>query len=228
MPPKPAGSWSRTESGQDEATAGRDRSDLSRPRGPELGPGRRLFVAVPTPPAVRDAVTELVEMVRAAGDPAVRDVRWVRLDGLHLTLRFLGPTEEDRIPGVAAAVDAVAAATAPFHVAVGGAGAFPSVAHPRALWLAITGGAAELGATARTLDDRLAEVGWPRDDRPYRAHLTLARSDGVRAGPDVARRLIAAASTFETSFRAETLNLFESISGGGPARYEPLHEARLD
>jgi 2'-5' RNA ligase len=187
-----------------------------------------LFVAVPTPPAVRDAVTELVEMVRASGDPAVRDVRWVRLDGLHLTLRFLGPTEEDRIPAVAAAVDAAAAATAPFHVAVGGAGAFPSVARPRALWLAVTGGAVELGATARKLDDRLAEVGWPRDDRPYRAHLTLARSDGVRAGPDVARRLIAAAATFETGFRAETLNLFESISGGGPARYEPLHEARLD
>jgi RNA 2',3'-cyclic 3'-phosphodiesterase len=185
-------------------------------------------VAVPTPPAVRDAVTDLVEMVRAAADPALRDVRWVRLDGLHLTLRFLGPTEEDGIPAVAAAVDAVAAATAPFDVVIGEAGAFPSVARPRALWLAVTDGVAELGAAARMLDDRLAEVGWTRDDRPYRAHLTLARSDGVRAGPDVARRLIAAASTFETSFRAESLVLFESISGGGPARYEPVHEVRLD
>ncbi len=92
----------------------------------------------------------------------------------------------------------------------------------------MTAGAVELGATARSLDDRLGEVGWPRDDRPYRAHLTLARSDGVRAGPDIARRLIAAAASFETSFRAESLVLFESISGGGPARYEPLHEARLD
>jgi 2'-5' RNA ligase len=185
-------------------------------------------VAVPTPRAVRDAVTELVDLVRAESDPGLRDVRWVRLDGLHLTLRFLGPTEEDGIPAVAAAVDAVAAATAPFDVAIGGAGAFPSVARPRALWLAVTHGAAELDTAARTLDDRLAEVGWPRDDRPYRAHLTLARSDGVRAGPNVARRLIAAAATFETSFRAESLVLFESISGGGPARYERVHDARLD
>jgi RNA 2',3'-cyclic 3'-phosphodiesterase len=184
-------------------------------------------VAVPTPPAVRDAVTELVDLVRAEADPGLRDVRWVRLDGLHLTLRFLGPTEEDGIPAVAAAVDAVAAVTHPFEVAIGGAGAFPSVARPRALWLAVTRGAVELGTVARTLDDRLAEVGWPRDDRPYRAHLTLARSDGVRAGPDVARRLIAAAATFETTFQADGLVLFESISGGGPARYEPIHEARL-
>jgi RNA 2',3'-cyclic 3'-phosphodiesterase len=200
---------------------------LSRPRGPDLGPGRRLFVAVPTPAGVRDAVAELVDSVRAGANPDKRDVRWVRLEGLHLTLRFLGPTAEEGIPDVAAAVDRAAAAIEPFDVAIGGAGAFPSVARPRALWLGVTAGANELGAAARTLDDRLAEVDWSRDDRAYRAHLTLARSDGVRAGPEVARRLIAAAESFETRFQAESLVLFESISGGGPARYEPLHQARL-
>jgi len=200
---------------------------LSHHHGPELGPGRRLFVAVPTPRDVRDSVAELVEQVRAESDPNRRDVRWVRLDGLHLTLRFLGPTDEEAIPDVAAAVDRSGAAMGPFDVAIGGAGAFPSVARPRALWLAVTAGVAELDAAARTLDDRLAEVGWARDDRPYRPHLTLARSDGVRTGPDVARRLIEAAATFETRFRAERMILFESISGGGPARYEPIHETRL-
>jgi RNA 2',3'-cyclic 3'-phosphodiesterase len=200
---------------------------LSRPRGPELPPGRRLFVAVPTPPDVREGVAGLVDSVRAAADPNQRDVRWVRLDGLHLTLRFLGPTEEEGLSDVAAAVGRAAAATSQFDIGIGGAGAFPSVVRPRALWLAVTAGAAELGVAARTLDDHLADVGWPRDDRPYRAHVTLARSDGVRAGPAVARRLIAAAATFEASFRAESLVLFESVSGGGPARYEPLHEARL-
>jgi RNA 2',3'-cyclic 3'-phosphodiesterase len=184
-------------------------------------------VAVPTPAAIRDAVAQLVESVRADSDPNRRDVRWVRLDGLHLTIRFLGPTDEEGVPDVAAAVDAAAAAILPFEVALGGAGAFPSVARPRALWLAVTSGATDLDAAARTLDDRLADVGWPRDDRPYRAHLTLARSDGVRTGPDVARRLIAAAAPFETRFQADSLTLFESISGGGPARYEPIHTARL-
>ena len=200
---------------------------MSRPRGPDLGPGRRLFVAVPTPAGVRDAVAELVDSVRAGANPDKRDVRWVRLEGLHLTLRFLGPTVEEAIPDVAAAVDRAAAAIEPFDVAIGGAGAFPSVARPRALWLGVAAGANELGAAARILDDRLAEVDWSRDDRAYRAHLTLARSDGVRAGPEVARRLIAAAEGFETRFQAESLVLFESISGGGPARYEPLHQARL-
>jgi RNA 2',3'-cyclic 3'-phosphodiesterase len=189
--------------------------------------GRRLFVATPVPATVREAVTSLVDGVRADSDPAVRDVRWVRLDGLHLTIRFLGPTREDDLPDVATAVDRTARRLAPFDVAIAGGGAFPSVARPRALWLGVAEGAAELGAAAAALDDELAVAGWSRDDRPFRAHLTLARSDGVRAGPQVARRLIDAAADFRATFRTESLVLFESISGGGPARYVPLHESAI-
>ncbi len=191
----------------------------------ELAAGRRLFVAVPIPAPVREAITALVESVRAAGDPAVRDVRWVRLDGLHLTIRFIGPTDEERVADVAAAVDRTTRGVVPFDVVIANGGAFPSVGRPRALWLDVGDGASELAAVAKKLDDELSGLGWPRDERPHRAHLTLARSDGVRAGPVVARRLIAAAADVREPFRAESLVLFESISGGGPARYVPLHQA---
>jgi 2'-5' RNA ligase len=193
----------------------------------EAATGRRLFVAIPIPPPVREAITAVVDSVRAAGDPAVRDVRWVRLDGLHLTLRFLGPTDEERVADTAAAVERTARSVDPFDVVIAGGGAFPSVARPRALWLGVADGGAELGATAAKLDDALAEVGWPREERAFRAHLTLARSDGVRAGPVVARRLIEAAEAVREPFRAESLVLFESVSGGGPARYIPLHETSI-
>jgi 2'-5' RNA ligase len=193
----------------------------------EAATGRRLFVAIPIAPHVREAITSLVDSVREGNDPAVRDVRWVRLDGLHLTIRFIGPTDEERIADLAAAVDKAAVSLDPFDVVIAGGGAFPSVARPRALWLGVGDGAAELEAAARKLDNALADRGWPRDDRPYRPHLTLARSDGVRAGPAVARRLIDAAAAVREPFRAESLVLFESISGGGPARYEPVHEARF-
>jgi RNA 2',3'-cyclic 3'-phosphodiesterase len=192
--------------------------------GQDAALGRRLFVATPVPATVREAVTSLVHAVRADSDPAVRDVRWVRLDGLHLTIRFLGPTREEDLPDVATAVDRTARRLAPFDVAIAGGGAFPSVARPRALWLGVAEGAAELGAAAAALDDELAVAGWSRDDRPFRGHLTLARSDGVRAGPQVARRLIDAAADFRATFRTESLVLFESISGGGPARYLPRQQ----
>lgn len=194
---------------------------------PDDRPGRRVFIAVPIPAATRDAVADLVERVRSGADPAARDVRWVRLDGLHLTLRFLGPTLEDRIGGVVEAVDRVAAAHEPFSVEIMGAGAFPAMGRPRALWLGIASGAVELGAAAAGLDDALLPFGWPRSDRPYRPHLTLARSDGVRAGPRVAARLLEAAHGFREAFEATSLTLFESVSGDGRARYVPLHEANI-
>lgn len=192
----------------------------------ELAPSteRRLFVAIPIPADARAAVATLVGSVRGAGDPTQRDVRWVRLDGLHLTVRFLGPTDDERIGDVAAAVDRAASVLTPFRVEIAKAGAFPSVARPRALWLGVDAGAEPLAAAAGALDDALEPAGWPRQDRPYRAHLTLARSDGVRAGPSVARRLVAAAADFRTGFQAEAITLFESVIGGGRARYVPLVE----
>jgi 2'-5' RNA ligase len=184
-------------------------------------------VAIPIPTTARDEIAEVVEEVRAAADPAVRDVRWVRLDGLHLTLRFLGPTTDDRLPGVVAAVDRLADGTTPFPIEIGGAGAFPSIGRPRILWLGVLRGVDALAAAAARLDDGLAASGWPREERPFRAHLTLARSDGVRAGPQVAERLVAAAGSLRTSFEARSVVVLETVPGHGPARYEIVHEAVL-
>ena len=191
---------------------------------------RRLFVAVPLDePAVRTVVS-LVEQVRADRAqvaPDERDVRWVRMDGLHLTLRFLGPTPEADVPTVAEAVRRAAATQDPFEVRIAGGGSFPNPRRPRTLWLAVTHGTAELESLARAFNRELIQAGWPSDDRPFRAHLTVARSDGVPAGADVARRLTEAAEGLDLSSPVDRLILFESITGGGPARYEPLESTPL-
>jgi RNA 2',3'-cyclic 3'-phosphodiesterase len=206
---------------------GRDHRGPDEPD-PTDGPRRpRVFVAIPLPEPAVERVTSLVEAVRGAADPGARDVRWVRLDGLHLTLRFIGPIEEDRLPAVREAMDVVARGIAPFDVAIDGAGAFPSVGRPRALWLGVTRGDDRLAAAASALDDALAPIGLELSDRPYRAHLTLARADGVRAAPNVARRLVDAAAGLELQFMVTELVLFESVQGGGPARYVRLNAAPM-
>ncbi|MDQ6793959.1 MAG: RNA 2',3'-cyclic phosphodiesterase [Chloroflexota bacterium] len=191
----------------------------------------RLFVAVPLAEGARGAVETLVGEVRAAVEAGAREprseVRWVRLDGLHLTIRFLGPTEVARIPDLAAVVDEAAAASRPFRVSLSGAGAFPSPARPRTLWLGVGDGQSELAALSDRLNRGLQTAGWARDDRPFTAHLTLGRSDGRREGPLAARELAARAAGLDASFDADRLVLFESLTGGGPARYVIRHEARL-
>lgn len=196
-------------------------------------PGRRLFVAVPLPDDASGEIAALVERLRVpvpASAPrrgADRDVRWVRLDGLHLTLRFLGPTPEDRVAATTAAVGRAAEAAVPFDAVVAGGGAFPSPHRPRTLWLAVTEGAAAFAELARTVDAALVEAGWPSGDRPFRPHVTLARSDGIARGPEVAALLIDEASRLRLPFRVDRIVLFESITGGGPARYAPLETAVL-
>ena len=108
---------------------------------------RRLFVAVPLDePAVRTVVA-IVERIRAdRADAAAheRDVRWVRMDGLHLTLRFLGPTPEGEVQAVANAVRRAAESHDAFEIRIAGGGAFPNPHRPRTLWLGVTRGTKEL------------------------------------------------------------------------------------
>jgi 2'-5' RNA ligase len=178
----------------------------------------RLFVAVPLGEPARAAVAEVVDRIRA-GEPEGRGVRWVRLDGLHITLRFLGPTPEPRISDLATAVAGAADGVAPFTIRIAGADAFPPVGRPRTLWLDLDRGVDELAALAGRVDDSLAAAGWERERRPVRAHLTLARADGVRAGPATVAALRAAAAELAIESPIERLVLYESVTGSGRARY---------
>jgi 2'-5' RNA ligase len=191
-----------------------------------LTPEPRLFVAAPIEASVRDAIAAIVEPIRAE-EPPGRGVRWVRLDGLHVTLRFLGPTSESRVDDLVAATRAAALARPPFAIRIHGAGSFPPHGRPRTLWLAVTDGADELANLAAELDGTLVGAGWPASERPFRAHLTLARADGVRAGARTAQALARAAGELDVTSLVDRIVVFESVTGGGPARYVSRGEARL-
>ncbi len=201
-----------------------------RPRWPGADlPGRRVFIAAPLPDAARASIAEVVEGVRAAGVPGGgHDVRWVRLDGLHLTLRFLGPTLEERIEAARDVVRAAATRAEPFDLVIGGAGTFPPIGRPRAIWLGVREGGDRLTDLATMVDTSLVEHGWSPETRPFRAHLTLARSDGVPSGAEIGARLGAAAADLHIPARIDRIGLFESLTGGGPARYEPLELIELN
>ena len=173
------------------------------------------------------AYGELMALVQASvGDGNAR-IRWVRVDGLHLTLRFLGPTPDDRQAPLEVAADALASADAPFEVGLAGGGAFPSPSQPRSLWVGVATGADRLAKLADGLTAAAGECGLVLDTRPFAPHLTIGRTDGVRLGPAAAHALEGSASGLDVRFTVDRVVLFRSILGGGPARYEPLHEARL-
>jgi RNA 2',3'-cyclic 3'-phosphodiesterase len=189
----------------------------------------RLFIAVPVPDDVRSAIGALMESVAGApiGERMAGRPRWVGLEGLHITLRFLGATADERIDHVARAVAAAAGGVAPCEIVLSGGGAFPDPARPRVLWVGIEAGSAELEELAGRIGEQLSPAGWPPEERPLSAHLTLARTDGVPGADEAARRLIDAARDLDLRWTCDRVVLYKSLPGRGPARYQSLAEAPL-
>jgi 2'-5' RNA ligase len=188
----------------------------------------RLFVAVPIPADVGARVGGVIDAARDRLGEEGRRIRWVQLEGLHVTLRFLGPTRLTRVVEVATALDRAVEGHAAFAIRLAGAGAFPAADRPRALWLGIRSGAEALAALAADFERALVAAGWSLEARAFRPHMTIARTDGVHAGGLAASALEFAAADLDIGFRADRVSLYRSHLGHGPARYEVLHEARLD
>jgi 2'-5' RNA ligase len=136
------------------------------------GERARAFFAVELPEAARDVAIEAIDALARGCDA---DVRWVPAENLHLTVKFLGDVEVERLPELARRVAAKLVRERPFEVELAGLGAFPSARAARVLWLGIASGASELARLARKTDAAVARLGVPREHRPYRAHLTLGR-----------------------------------------------------
>ncbi len=140
------------------------------------GEKMRLFVAADIPGDVRELLASAVQGIRGEELGA----RWVRLENLHLTLKFIGDYEKDEMDRLSNEVRATAQRCEPFEALLGGSGAFPSPRRARIIWVAVSSGVREAEAVARKLNARLEKVGVKKEERAFRGHLTLARLRQVR------------------------------------------------
>ena len=133
----------------------------------------RLFFAVTLIPEIVERVSAVQQELRTvAGD---QGIRWTRPEQFHYTLKFLG---EQSPPRTRKAVEGALAAREgqpTFDISLGGVGAFPNAQRPSVLWVGATEGADQLTGLAARLDGFLVKQGFPREGRPLKAHLTLAR-----------------------------------------------------
>jgi len=134
----------------------------------------RIFIALDIPAEIRARIVEYVERVRRLAPEA----RWARTEGLHVTLKFIGETSEERVEQIKSELNKVR--SQPFLVKFDGVGFFPGERSPRVFWIGVEGGLA-LEQLASTIDEYLSKLGFQKEDRAYHPHLTLARS-GSSAG----------------------------------------------
>lgn len=137
------------------------------------------------PDAVRAELGTEIGRLRAVA----RDVAWVAESNLHVTLKFLGVVDEARVGAITEALGAAVSAASAFDVAIRGLGAFPTSSRPRVIWAGLPGAPA-LAALAGEVDRALAELGFPRESRPFAAHVTLGRVREPRRNPALAEALL--------------------------------------
>ncbi|MDX6768104.1 MAG: RNA 2',3'-cyclic phosphodiesterase [Elusimicrobiota bacterium] len=131
----------------------------------------RLFIAVAADEETRAEAAGVVARLKAAPG----DFRWVDPRDMHLTLRYLGETPDEKLPEVESLMRRAASAARPFELAYGPLGAFDSLEAPRVVWLGLSEGVAALEALAAAL---------ARDEpRPYTPHLTIGRNRRESAPP---------------------------------------------
>jgi 2'-5' RNA ligase len=176
----------------------------------------RLFVALDVPDAVRQSLGALTAKLRAI----YPDAKWVRLEGVHVTLKFIGEVPDAQVEQIRAALEAVEA-HGPIELHFRGLGFFPSPQRPRVFWAGIEAGA-ELSRMAADIENRLERLGIPREKRDFHPHLTLARFESTR-GVDRLRAAISEAGSADFgSVTADAFHLYQSVLKRSGAEYTRL------
>lgn len=130
----------------------------------------RLFIGIPLP----GEYAQIIRQIQAAWKKRLASkVSWVRPELAHVTLRFLGEVDEDKVPVIVQAMQD--AARGSFAAQGGAGGFFPAVGAPRVIWVGLRKGREECAAYFEKLDGGLAQAGFSAEPKPFSPHLTVAR-----------------------------------------------------
>ena len=183
----------------------------------------RAFIAIELPEEITAFIHKIQEGVRSYGFK----VRWVRPENIHLTLKFLGDINNEDIKKAGDAIISAASENASMSLGAKGIGFFPGVKRSRVIWTGIAGQTKELTDLQKTLEGKLDTVGFPKEKRPFKGHLTIAR---IKRKID-ARRLVDAMKEFgrfeSKTFIADEVVLFKSELKPSGAVYSKLINAAL-
>ena len=131
----------------------------------------RTFIAVELPQEIHNTLKQLQDVLRGS----MPDVRWTKAANIHITLKFLGDVQVSRLDAISESLRDAAGQFSPFNVRLTGIGAFPNSRKPRIIWVGIDQGADELVQMAQKIEASMKRLGFPREKRPFRPHLTIGR-----------------------------------------------------
>ncbi len=183
-----------------------------------MEPSIRSFVAIDLSVPARRQIEALVQELRKSN----AQVGWVRVEGIHLTLKFLGNVAPQLIEQIKPALARAAGQTGPIRIEASGCGAFPGIKSPRIIWVGLRGQIAPLADLARRVEEALVPLGFKPEERSFKPHLTVGRVKGRARLQALQEMLLAHADFAAEPFDAAEIVLYKSDLRPDGARYTPL------
>lgn len=183
----------------------------------------RTFVAIELPAEIKEILTARQSRLMRE----ISGIKWVETENLHLTLKFLGDTQEAMVDQIQHALAAGIKNIPPFSLSLGEIGGFPSLLRTRVIWSGLTGELAVLNRLRERVETALEEIGYPREKTKFHPHLTLGR---VRSGapPVDMRPRVNDQEQRGGPWRVANISFMRSeLTRRGPI-YTTLAEIRLD
>jgi RNA 2',3'-cyclic 3'-phosphodiesterase len=180
----------------------------------------RVFIALNLPSNVRRSLAASLEPLRQRLLP----VRWTGEESLHLTLKFLGDIDGTEVPRLRDTLQTVAAGHSPLVLSITGIGAFPSLRRASVLWAGVAPDAPLL-SLQHDVEMALSRLGYVRDLKPFRPHVTVARLKSGTRPLDVER--LAPVHDFAGTAPVATMDLMRSHLSPDGVVHEPLLRLRL-
>jgi RNA 2',3'-cyclic 3'-phosphodiesterase len=182
----------------------------------------RTFIAIELPQEIKDTLGRLQQKLKAAG----ADVKWVEPANIHLTLKFLGEIDEPAKERISVSLEKICRSRPTFNISLSSCGAFPSIDSPRVIWAGIKEGDSQIKQIALDIEDALAQIGLPKEDRDFSSHITLGRTRSSKNRRQLSE-LLSSLKPLEGSFPAAKITLYKSsLTPRGPV-YEILQEFQL-
>lgn len=188
----------------------------------------RLFIAIEIPAAVLDELMAIQNRLKEEAPSGT--VKWVRPQGIHLTLKFLGDVPVTKRDTLENALGSAVKTHSPFTLAATGLGCFPNLKRPRVVWVGVAQQLVELGALRDAVEEHIAPLGYPTEDRPFNPHLTLgrikreARRDAIQ---QVTRLVEATTVDARYTWEVDAVHLIRSELKPTGAVYTQLYQAPL-
>lgn len=131
----------------------------------------RSFIAIEIPEEIKKGLSGIQDVLKRTG----AEVGWTKSEGIHLTLKFLGDVEEDRLEDIKKAIEVATEGISNFVLEAGGIGVFPNTKYPRVLWIGIKDRGDTLKNLHEAIERETGKLGFKHEDRTFSPHLTLGR-----------------------------------------------------